>query len=309
MDESVLAKYKEMKGALASLSTDESVGPMQESLTKRKGTITVIAEYKRKLSAASGYIATDSGSGDGSDTLSIFQPQIMSPLFREYGASAVAIMADERMGGCNYDDINTIYNEQQTAKGDMPGPVPVINSDLIVDEVQIARSAVLGCEAVVLNSEVLGDKLEMFCQCVKAAGMESIVSVSTAEEAQNAVNVGARIIYVANAGENDSVDDKIAVISSIEKPNEDAQICTIANIMANQNKALEEVEESWLCRDAGFNAVWASDALYKLGNDPVEHAGAIISSMKAKSSVKYASARAKSGKGEGAREYLGDILM
>jgi indole-3-glycerol phosphate synthase len=31
--------------------------------------------------------------------------------------------------------------------------------------------------------------------------------------------------------------------------------------------------------------------------------------MKAKSSVKYASPKARSGKGEGAREYLGDILM
>jgi len=73
--------------------------------------------------------------------------------------------------------------------------------------------------------------------------------------------------------------------------------------------SLQEVEEVWVLRDMGFNAVWVSDTLYKSGNDPVEHPSAIIRSMCAKSSVKYASARAKSGRGEGAKEYLGDIMM
>ena len=72
---------------------------------------------------------------------------------------------------------------------------------------------------------------------------------------------------------------------------------------------LEEVEEAWMCRDRGFNAVWLSDALYKSGSDPGEHPGAIINSCKAKSSVKWASPKARSGKGEGATEYLGDLMM
>ena len=79
--------------------------------------------------------------------------------------------------------------------------------------------------------------------------------------------------------------------------------------LANDNKALEEVEEAWVLRDQGFTSVWVSDALYKSGNDPSEHSGAIIRAMCAKSSVKWASAKAMGGKGEGAREYLGDILM
>ena len=79
--------------------------------------------------------------------------------------------------------------------------------------------------------------------------------------------------------------------------------------MSDLDSALEEVEEAWVCRDKGFNAVWVSDCLFKIGNDPSEHAGAIIRGMAAKSSVKWASAKALGGKGEGAREYLGDILM
>ena len=78
---------------------------------------------------------------------------------------------------------------------------------------------------------------------------------------------------------------------------------------ARDDKEFQEIEEAWICRDKGFNCVWVNDVLYKGGNDAQEHPGAIISSMKAKSSVKWASPKARSGKGEGAREYLGDIMM
>jgi indole-3-glycerol phosphate synthase len=75
------------------------------------------------------------------------------------------------------------------------------------------------------------------------------------------------------------------------------------------DKGLAEVEEAWECRDKGFNCAWISEALYKAGNSASEHPGAIIKSMVAKASVKWASPVARSGRGEGAREYLGDILM
>jgi indole-3-glycerol phosphate synthase len=133
------------------------------------------------------------------------------------------------------------------------------------------------------------------------------VAVSSKEEAQAAISdVGATLIMVS--GIEGGADEKYAVVDGLDVP-EGKQVCTIANILARDNKALEEVEEAWMCRDRGFNAVWLSDALYKSGADPGEHPGAIINSCKAKSSVKWASPKARSGKGEGAREYLGDLLM
>jgi indole-3-glycerol phosphate synthase len=125
------------------------------------------------------------------------------------------------------------------------------------------------------------------------------------DEAQTAVNLGARILMVTNV---EGAEDKSAVIEGLKIP-EGQQVCTIANILARKNKQLEEIEEAWVCRDKGFNAVWVSDALYKAGADATEHPGAIIKGMLAKSSVRWASPKARSGKGEGAREYLGDILM
>ena len=290
--ESVLSLLQKIKDS-SEKEAEEPSTELQSLLTKRKGTITIIAEYKRKLE----------GSGFIKDVL---DPILLSPVFREFGAAAVAVLADERTGGCTYDDIAVVVEEQEEARGDVPGPLPVISSDLIVDEIQIAQAADAGAKAVTVTYGVVGEeKVKQFIKDAASLGLEVIVNVGTAEEAQGAVNAGASIISVTGV---DGADGKFAVIESLSIP-EGRNVCTIANILAKDNKALEEVEEAWMCRDLGFNCVWVSDALYKAGNDPVEHPGAIINSMKAKSSVKYASPKARSGKGEGAREYLGDILM
>ena len=131
--------------------------------------------------------------------------------------------------------------------------------------------------------------------------MESIVQATTLEEVVSAVSLGASIVSVSSAAD---VEEKRSWRASI--PDGVTAVCCV---YANADKALGEVEDAWRLRDGGYHAVWASDCLYKSGNDPTEHAGAVIKAMKAKSSVKYASPRSKSGKGEGSREYLGDIMM
>ncbi|KAL7452538.1 hypothetical protein ACHAWC_004266 [Mediolabrus comicus] len=295
--ESVLTLLQKIKDASGKEDEEgdnnKEPGELQSLLTKRKGTITIIAEYKRKIEG-SGFLKE------------ILDPELLSSVFREFGAAAVAVLADERTGGCSYDDVAAMVEEQEEARGDVPGPLPVISSDLIVDEIQIAQAADAGAKAVTVTYGVVGEeKVKQFIKDAAALDLEVIVNVGSAEEAQGAVNAGASIISVTGV---DGADGKFAVVESLSIP-EGRSVCTVANILARENKALEEVEEAWMCRDLGFNCVWVSDALYKAGNDPVEHPGAIIRSMKAKSSVKYASPKARSGKGEGAREYLGDILM
>lgn len=295
--ESVLTLLQKIKDASGKdeegNNNNNEPGELQSLLTKRKGTITIIAEYKRKIEG-SGFLKE------------ILEPELLSSVFREFGAAAVAVLADERTGGCSYDDVVAMVEEQEEARGDVPGPLPVISSDLIVDEIQIAQAADAGAKAVTVTYGVVGEeKVKQFIKDAAALDLEVIVNVGSAEEAQGAVNAGASIISVTGV---DGADGKFAVVESLSIP-EGRSVCTVANILARENKALEEVEEAWMCRDLGFNCVWVSDALYKAGNDPVEHPGAIIRSMKAKSSVKYASPKARSGKGEGAREYLGDILM
>jgi indole-3-glycerol phosphate synthase len=305
VDESVMQVYKKIQEALAQPAEDAPVdndnanqqapGPLQLALTRRRGTITVIAEYKRKNDQCeSGYI------GD------VYDPELLSPVFREYGCSGIAVLADERMGGCTYDDLKAFVEEQRRARHEVPGSVLVINSDLIVDELQVARTAACGAAACVITLSVVGaESLPTLLRACRAANIESIVAVSTPDEAQRAVDAGSRILSVVAV---DGIDDKVAVVDSLNVP-EGQQVCKIANIIAKNNKQLQEIEEAWALRDKGFQCAWVSDALYKGGADAIEHPGAIIRSMKSKSSLKWASPKAYSGKGEGAREYLGDILM
>lgn len=235
----------------------------------------------------------------------ILEPNIISSTFREFGASAVSVLADERVGGCTYDDIKIIVKEQSNSKGEVPGPLPVISSDVIVDEIQIARAAAAGAEAYFVTMSVVGpDKIQEFVKLGSAIGMETIVNVSGKDEAQKAVDMGARMICISGADVNAKVEAK----EGVSAPG-DEQVCFIASIGARDDKSLAEVEEVWQLRDKGFQGAFVSDCLYKSGNDSTEHPGAIIRSMKAKSSVKWASVKARGGKGEGAKEYLGDIMM
>ena len=103
-----------------------------------------MAEYKRKFKA-DGYVNE------------IFEPNLMSPLFREFGASACAVMTDKRVGGCDYADLKTITAEQEKARGDVPGPLPVICSDMIVMDEQIARAKINGAQAVLLQLGLLNE--------------------------------------------------------------------------------------------------------------------------------------------------------
>jgi len=293
-------KLQIMKDGVDSVTLSSDPGPLQQALTKRKGTISIVAEYKRKL--------TDSGFVN-----EVFDPEILSPTFREFGAAGVAVLADKRMGGCDYSDIELFSKEQKGSKGDMPGPVNVLNTDLIVDEVQIARSAAFGASAVLLNCGLLGAdeaKLGRFIKCAVALDLEPVVAVSTREQSQAAVNAGASILLVTGL-DSDSADiviEKFDVVKDLDIPDGHKPLCVGAAV-SNTAENKEEVEEAWKCRDVGFNFVLVADALYRGGTDPTEHCGAIIKSMSAKSSVKWASAKTLSGKGEGAREYLGDIMM
>ena len=309
----LLQRIKDSRnGSSSNTDDDDDNNKLQSLLMKRKGTISIIAEYKRKLT----------GSGFLSE---VPAPELLSPVFREFGASAVAVLSDERSGGCTYADVAAFVAEQANARDEVPGPLPVISNDIVVDEIQIARAKEAGAVAVTIDYGLLttgnDDEtvlISQFIRDAKALNMETIVVVSTPREAQNAVDAGASILCVS--GSIIGAIPKYDVVSNITTTTTTttttssstaagSSICIIANILARDNKALEEVEEAWSCRDLGFHCVWISDALYKSGNDPVEHPGAIIQSMRLKSSVQFASPKARSGKGEGAREYLGDILM
>ncbi len=277
IDEATMACYR----ALDDVEEGAAVPThLRDNLTKRKGTLTVLAEYKRQLK-------------DDGFVNEVFEPGLMSPLFREFGAAAVAVMTDKRIGGCTYDDLKHVSEEQEGARGEVPGPLPVICSDLIVDEVQVARAKASGAQAVKLDVGLLtAEKLPAALNAAKALGMEAILQVGSPEEIATALKYEAKMVVVNSL---ESVETKAKWRADLIP----ADVTAICCVNAYDNKQLEEVQEAWELRDAGYQGVWVSDCLFKSGNDPTEHAGAIINAMRSKSSVKYASPRSKSGRGEG----------
>jgi indole-3-glycerol phosphate synthase len=91
----------------------------------------------------------------------------------------IAVMANECMGGCTYTDLQDFITEQSRAANKVPGPVLVINNDLIVDEIQIARSAAVTCQGAMLALDILGEeKLAEVIKAARGVDIEAIVAVS-----------------------------------------------------------------------------------------------------------------------------------
>ena len=305
----------ETETAVDDSSTTSVMGPLQDALTRRKGTLTVIAEFRRKRETRDKpkqqldeeQQDAEPAQEESLESASLnLDPDVLSPMFRASGVSGIAVLADERVGGCSLQDIQVMVTEQSRSQHQVPGPVIVINSDIIIDELQIAQSKALGVGAVLVSLPMNGaDQTQMLLQCARAVDLECIVAVETPEQAQQAVDMGASMICVTNV---DGADAKAAVIGNLHVP-DTRKVTTIANIRAYSDNQWLEVEEAWAIRDKGFNCAWVGDALYKSGTDVMETPAAIIKALKSKSSVKFASPKVYTGKGEGAREYLGDILM
>jgi indole-3-glycerol phosphate synthase len=320
--------YARIQVYVPDTSLSPSVGPLQEALTKRKGTLTVIAEYKRRPQ---------------------WDLELLSPLLRKAGATAMSILADARMGNCTYAELQSLLEEQRRIRlGNLiPGPMFVVNSDIIVDSLQIAQTAALASSeadrvaAVVLQYSLLVSSdstdtsiLSELLLATRAVGLEAIVTVTNAQQAQTAVALGASIICTM-ASPLDVVPDMAATTASTTTTNNtfvDSQVACIPNLalgsevrspvcyiayvpVKTEDSRWTEIEDVWYLRDTHlFQGIYVSDVLYQgaasMGsNDALEHPGSILQAMRSKSSRQWGVVTAQSGRGEGAREYLGDILM
>ncbi|KAJ1449303.1 hypothetical protein M885DRAFT_449292 [Pelagophyceae sp. CCMP2097] len=270
-------------------------------MRKPRGTLTILAEYHRKVPAAL--------RANGVEEYEIPEITFVSSEVRNSGASVLALNMDKQSGGATLDDFAVALKEQQTAKGNFPGPLPLVWADVVVDEVQLAQAYVAGAHGVTLTLDALGAERckKLRDDAEQLYGLESVVVVAPALDGdlegmiKTALEeINATMLMVAG------VDADLAIAAKAWIPK---TVTAIARINARGGKGLDEAEDAWRLRDAGYDAVWVSDVLYKFGGAP-DSITSVIKAMKSKASVKYARASgAFSGRGEGSKEYLGDILM
>jgi len=213
----------------------------------------------------------------------------------------MSVLLDKATGGCTSEDFNTILEEQNTAKSSYPGPMPLIWHDMIVDEIQLAQASSYDAKGVLLSVGVLGDELQSMATAAAEYGLEVIIEVKSVEELEIAKKMGASMVAVGGM----NVDDGIALVAEIPD-----DIIKIFFLPVYDDKQLIEAEDAWRLRDAGCNCIWASEVLFKFGFGDGEHTMTVLKAIKSKGSVKYARASgAFTGKGEGAKEFLGTIEM
>jgi indole-3-glycerol phosphate synthase len=76
--------------------------------------------------------------------------------------------------------------------------VPILRKDFIIDERQLAESRILGADAVLLITGVLGDRLPGMVDAAFAHGLEPLVEVHTANEVRAALETETRIVGINN---------------------------------------------------------------------------------------------------------------
>jgi indole-3-glycerol phosphate synthase len=105
------------------------------------------------------------------------------------GATALSVLTEPHFFGGS-----TRHLEQVRRIAD----VPLLRKDFILDPRQLEETRALGADAVLLIASVLGDRLPEFLDLAGHLSLEALVEVHDGEEADLAMESGARLIGVNN---------------------------------------------------------------------------------------------------------------
>lgn len=251
-----------------------------ESLTKPKGTLAIIGNGMEvgEISLG-GYDLED--------------PKYISSQFRE-GAAAVLMVNKLYARSFGPDALKLSVAEQETMRGEFPGPMPVVANMPVTDPLQFAQVALEGAKGVVLSLAIAGkDKASELWSAAQDLGLETIVRVTSAEELDTAIGLGAKIIAFGDMSLGEA---------QVLLPKVPEGTVTVADF------PYLEVRGAWKVRDAGFNALVTGESLLRMVARDRCPPAAVCKSMLAKGSVAFGLGL-QLGRNEGAKEQYGELLM
>jgi len=122
-------------------------------------------------------------------------PAELAHAYARAGASCLSVLTDRRF---------FLGAPEHLRLARDAGGLPTLRKDFVVDEYQIVESRSLGADAILLIVAALdGARLEEFSAAARAWGMDVLVEVHTAEEAERALAVGAELVGVNNRNLSD----------------------------------------------------------------------------------------------------------
>ena len=137
----------------------------------------VIAEIKRR-SPTAGEIRPD------------LDPIDIATIYEDSGAAAISCLTDQRFFGGSLEDLEAVKSNVA---------LPVLRKDFVIDEYQIAEARSRGADAVLLIVAALDEsELGELIEAAGSYGLDALVEVRDAQEAQVALRSGALLIGVNN---------------------------------------------------------------------------------------------------------------
>ncbi|EKX47482.1 hypothetical protein GUITHDRAFT_137633 [Guillardia theta CCMP2712] len=166
-----------------------------KALKKASGAVSVAIEFSRHPNA-------DDGALHGVEF------RQFSLKMRREKAGAIFVNADSKSG---LQDCEKFVEEQLSAKGSFPGPLPVVRTGEVTSSRQVAEAKAAGVEGVLVPMS--SASLEEVKKACSALGIEVLTLVRSKEECESAVASGSKIICVEAA----TVEEATAIRELIPK--------------------------------------------------------------------------------------------
>jgi indole-3-glycerol phosphate synthase len=142
-----------------------------------KSKFSLIAEIK-KASPSAGLIRP------------VFEPVTLAKTYEESGASAISVLTDEKYFQGRLDYLKAAKDSTI---------IPILRKDFIIDKLQIYESRIAGADAILLIARILDDlELAGMLELTEKLGMQALVEIHNAEEAERVLRTKARLIGINN---------------------------------------------------------------------------------------------------------------
>jgi indole-3-glycerol phosphate synthase len=199
--------------------------------------IRLIAEVKR-ASPSKGNLAE------------IADPKELAWKYQEGGADVISVLTEERRFKGSTDDLISVRSHVD---------LPVLRKDFIVTEFQVFESRILGADLILLIVAGLSKtQLIDFYQLSTELGMDVLVEVHDLDEAEKALDIGAKIIGV-NSRNLKTLEVSVKTFEMV-LPALPAQILKVAESGISNRQQVEFVEQ------LGAKAVLIGESLVRAGN-------------------------------------------
>ncbi len=214
--------------------------------TPRRGSIAVIAEYKR-ASPSRGLINTN------------LSPESAATQFFDGGASALSVLTEEKYFQGSLDFLVRVQNTLEVNK---KTHLPILRKDFIFDRLQVEQTATTPASAILLIVRMLphATVLRQLQEQAESFGIQAVVEIFNDDELKIARDAGAKIIQV-NARDLESFHvDSESILRFIGKNPPQKEETWIA---ASGMKTSEDLKSA---RNAGYQAVLIGTSLMDKGS-------------------------------------------